>query len=108
MSLNFQFTDKQKFDALTEQEKEQNNCFIWWSLLLDLNSITEKNADEWLWRIKFATQLNGPTYLNSDKTPYIPTLDEIKKRIGLKTNVSNKTRNQFIAKEVRIYSSDNK
>jgi len=104
MSLNFQFTDKERFNKLTKEEKQQNDCFIWWAMLYDLREITEKNIDEWLWRIKFATKINGPTYNKADGTPYIPTKKEIEKRIGLTTNADKKTRNQFIAKQIRFYN----
>lgn len=103
MSLNFQFEDKERFNKLTDEEKKQNDIFIWGCLLIDLGEITEKNAEEWHWRYCFANKVNGPFYTVKGE-PYEPTLEEVQKRIGLHTNVSNRTRNQFIQKVVRIYS----
>ena len=102
MALNFQF-DEEKFNKLTDEEKKLNDVFVWGCLLIDLNEITEKNAKDWHWRYSFANKVNGPFYWVNDK-PYNPTLEEVEKRIGLHTNVSNRTRNQFIQKVVRIYS----
>jgi hypothetical protein len=108
MALNWQFTDKARFDALTDKEKKDNEIFVWGCLIMDLGEITEKNAEEWHWRFAFASKLNGPYYYKMDAEgkrdhPYIPTLEEVQKRIGLHTNVSNKTRNQFVTKMVKQF-----
>lgn len=104
MSLNWQFTDKARFDALTEEEKKMNEPYIWGCMFIGLAEITEKNAEEWQWRYEYSCKLNGATFYLDDK-PYIPTIEDVKKRIGLRTNCfPNKTRNMFIQQQARIYS----
>ena len=71
-------------------------------MVVDMGEITEKNAEEWHWRYSFASKLNGSIYQVNGKD-YIPTLDEIKKRIGLSTNVSIRTRKQFVAKVIKNF-----
>jgi len=108
MSLNWQFTDKARFKKLTKEEKEQNDCFVWAALFLDIRDITEKNATEWVWRWTFGNKLNGPYFYRMKDgvagEPFVPTLAEVKKRIGFTTNVSTRTRRQFIDKAVRIFN----
>lgn len=108
MSLNWQFTDKARFKKFTKQERQENECFIWCALYLDLRDITEKNASEWVWRWTFGSKLNGPYFYRMKdgkrQEPFVPTLADVKKRIGLTTNVSTRTRRQFIDKAVRIFN----
>ena len=108
MSLNFQFTNLEQFNNLTEEDKKWNDAFIWGCMIIDLGEITEKNAEEWEWRYRFMVKLNGAHYykrVGKEDVPYIPTIEEVRKRVGLHTNVSNRTRNQFIQKQVRIFNS---
>ncbi len=101
--LNWQFTDKKRFDLLTKQEKEFSDVYIWGCMFVGLGNITEKNAEEWQWRYEYMVKLNG-AHFTIDGKPYIPTIEDVKKRIGLHTNCfPNKTRNQFIQSQARIY-----
>lgn len=108
MSLRWEFTDKEAYAKLTDEDKALNDCFVWGSLFLDIRDITADNANEWVWRWTFGTKLNGAYYRNADGTPFIPTLEDVLKRVGLSTNVPTKTRKQFIAKVVKHYEADHK
>lgn len=108
MPLNWRFTDEKRFKAIPKDERCFNDCFVWAALFLDLRDITEKNAKEWVWRWTFGNKLNGPYFYrmkdNKRQEPFVPTLADVKKRIGLTTNVSTRTRRQFIDKAVRIFN----
>lgn len=113
MSLNWQFTDKARFDALTPDEKKVNTCFVWGCMFVDLGSITEANAKEWHARYLFVDKISGPFYYetqtddekeNKIQRPWSPTLDDVRKRIGLKTNVTTKTRSQFAKKVIDTFA----
>ena len=112
MSLDWRFTDEKRFSKMSTEDNLFNDCYVWGTLLLGLNEITEKNAKEWEWRMAFYTALNGPMYYYSNENskkrkPYVATLEEIEKRIGLKTNASKKTRSQFVkdmAKNFKVSS----
>lgn len=104
MSLNWQFTDKKRFAALSEEEKKSNHCFVWGCLYVDLGQITEKNAKEWYERYLIANEKTGPFYFepgNGQKV-WTPSLEDVQKRIGLQTNVTTKTRAFFNKKIARI------
>ncbi len=105
--LNFQFTDNEKFNSLTVDEKKLNDTFIWGCMFVGLANITEKNAKEWQWRYEYSVKLNGPSF-TIDGKPYIPTIEDVKKRIGLTTNCfPDKSRNQFVQSQARIYNHSN-
>lgn len=110
MSLNYQFTDKERWAKLTDEDKAWNDAYIWMALGLDLGEITEKTAPEWVWRWTFYSKLVGPAYWKvvdgKRDSEYRPDLAEVQKRIGLHTNVSTKTRNQFVKKMVDSFDRD--
>ena len=78
-----------------------NDAFVWGCMWVDLRGITEKNVAEWQSRYQFAVANRGAMYYVNNKD-WIPTVDDVRKRIGLTTNVSNRTRKQF---EKKILSS---
>lgn len=81
------------------------NALIWSSMIVELGSITEKNADEWRWRLNRLVEIGCAPYNRGDK-PWVPTLDEIKAHVGLSTNVyPDKTRKQFEVKLRRMTAS---
>lgn len=94
MSLNWNFTNKTGFSAMNEQDQARNDLYIWGCLFVEMREITEKNYMEWYYRHTFHSKLFGNFYLDDYKV----TPDEVKKRIGLVTNCSDKTRNQFVKK----------
>lgn len=61
---------------------------IWWSIPVGLSRITEQNADLFWQRVVLwcaASQFGGP----------LPTLTQVRQLIGLSTNVSNRTDEEF-------------
>lgn len=60
------------------------STLIWTTLAVDMGEITEKNAAEFYDRYVFANRVCGVT--SEDVT-----LDDVKRHIGLSTNVSTKT-----------------
>lgn len=113
MSLNWEFKDKVRHAALTDEEKKGNDVYIWAAVPLCIGEITEKNAKEWLWRFVFASKLGGAmayTTIKEDGKPdrreeYYPTLEDVRKRIGLSVNVNTESRAAFIRKAVRSFSA---
>ena len=69
------------------------NALIWGAMLLDLGSITEKNVDEWEWRIQFCKEI-GENWM--DPSDYYVDRAAIVDHVGLRTNVSTKTRSQWV------------
>lgn len=61
---------------------------IWWSIPVGLNRITEDNADLFWQRVVLwcaASEYGGP----------VPTRTQVRQLIGLSTNVSNRTDEEF-------------
>lgn len=102
MSLNWRFTDEAGFNSMSDKDKELNDAYVWGCLAVDIPDITDKTADEWCKRYAMYTLLLGAMY-EVDGKPYVPTVDEVRKRIGLTTNVTAKTRAQFIKKVMTRY-----
>lgn len=77
--------DKKKWHPVT-------NALIWKSMDVDLGSITEKNVDEWWFRIRMLQLFDGAEIGFNDDTEAFLTKDDIKMHIGLHTNVVTKSR----------------
>jgi hypothetical protein len=79
------------------------DVLIWITIAVDLGNITEKNVNEFYWRLRFREMfLNYKTLNVTNKKGKVirnfnPSLSDIRQHIGLQTNVSNKTRAQFLA-----------
>lgn len=65
---------------------------IWATIAVDLGEITAKNVDEWRFRLNCIALVYGdPSWAEI-------TREDIAAHIGLSTNVSSRTRKQFVAK----------
>jgi hypothetical protein len=106
MSLDWRFTDDSVFSKLTEEEKKRNDLYIWGCLSVGIAQITEKTAKEWQFRYAFAVQLNG-AYYSLDGKAIVPTLADVRKRIGLSTNVSTFSRTEFLKRHIRTFEENN-
>ena len=76
---------------------------IWSTMIVDLPGITEANAAEVWERINMYEMCCGPMRYNYDtetkkRTPVYFTKKDILNHVGLSTNVSSKTRKQFLTK----------
>jgi hypothetical protein len=107
MSLNWEFKDKTRFAAI--KGESLNDAFIWGTIFVGIGEITEKNVEEWFFRYRFYDELCGPfnhVTVNGKPEPYQITLEDTRKRIGLKTNVFPKTTDAQFAKKVWKYFVD--
>jgi len=114
MSLNWQLSkikdyetvcwinegDQRKLSPLTE-------CIIWGTFALDIGKITEKNVNEWMWRMAFLKQLNKGNLVYERHSDGVSkgrsfTREELVQHIGLLTNVTTMTRAQFVHKWIKI------
>ena len=101
MSLNWN-TSKIKDQSVFANRKETaiNDMLIWGTMSLGLDSITAKNLDEWRFRAAVAAEMGKPIGWRGDgltpNKPFIPTTEELRKRIGLYTNADNLTRKQWL------------
>jgi hypothetical protein len=85
----FSYTDGDNGPRRLRQITEN---LIWATIAVDLGEITAKNVDEWRFR------LNCIALVYADASWAEITREDIAKHIGLSTNVSSRTRKQFVAK----------
>lgn len=93
MSLNYDFMKCE--GPKDDNERVALDCLIWATMTVGLGEITEKNAHEFFSRIALYEKAQGP-FRTSGKGGVYFTPQEIKRWIGLKTNVSPMTKNQFL------------
>ena len=113
MSLNFDLSEVKarlgdRWEEVTTHpddigKKEQQwhpvtNALIWKTMAVDLGEITEENIDEWVWRVQFLQALDGAEFGDGESGEAFIVRKDLEDHIGLSTNVSNRTRQQFLSK----------
>lgn len=82
-----------------DDDKNLRTTLIWGALAVDLASITAKNVEEWMFRLKYQ-EVVGLDYLSlgemSDKPDILRA--GLTRWIGLSTNVPTLTRKKWLAK----------
>jgi hypothetical protein len=71
---------------------------IWYTIGVGLGEITEKNIEEWMFRMKCIDLTIGAllTVCEDDGPKYVAiSEDTVRKHIGLKTNVTNESRSKW-------------
>ena len=81
--------------------KGVTETLIWATMIVGLPDITEKNAEEFYFRIRFYERTQGALRTRfsadgEDITPVFVSADEVRKHIGLGTNASRETRPAWI------------
>jgi hypothetical protein len=111
MALNWDITKcKEMVELQSETEWPITNAIIWYTIGVDLGEITEKNIGEFYARIKLWEAVQGATiknYIGNSKTDdtYL-SFEDVHKRIGLVSNVSDISRTKFINKVKRIMTEN--
>jgi hypothetical protein len=103
MALNWNIEKCKDYKSLTtDKEYPITDSLIWGTLMVGIGDITEKNFKEFYARFNLMQRLTG-AFLTRNGKPYYITLEDIQRRIGLSTNVSDVTRNAFIKQKVGRY-----
>jgi len=105
---HFWFFEKDEMDQKTSVKKCMNpisDYLISLTMVVGLGGITEKNIDEWQFRIWIKEQLYGNTMAvsrwDAQSGQWLSskiTVSDLKQHIGLSTNVSDMTRNTWLKK----------
>jgi len=97
MALNYNFSKVADHEKLHEDNNEwqATDVLIWMTMAVGIHTITEDNHKEFYARLHLLEKLNGAMRTEGGKEKLF-TLEEVKRRIGLSTNASTLTRNQFI------------
>jgi hypothetical protein len=77
-------------EARSEEERDYTAYFCFLMIPIGINHLTEKNVDEFYWRLSMYEKLFGNFY----QKPL--TREFVELRIGYSANASNLTRTQFL------------
>lgn len=94
MSLNY---DLSQIENYKELDFGTIQHMTFGCLFVGLSGITEENAPEWYARMVIVEQLEGPLRRRGSE-PVRTTPEEVKRYIGLSTNVSTETRAKFLGR----------
>jgi hypothetical protein len=72
--------------------------FCWVLMSVDIGEVTDKNVDEILFRDRVAFKIIGGTALQN----YTPDAADVRALIGYTSNVSTRSRRQFMSKMARV------
>lgn len=98
MSLNWDISNCNNWDDLkSDKEWGITNTLIWATMSVDMKGITEENWAEFYSRVKAIEAAYG-AICSSPDGDYFITIEDVKRRIGLTTNVATKTASQFFKK----------
>ena len=99
MSLNWDITNCKGGEAIkTDESWPITDGLIWYTLALDMHQITDGNIDEFETRMRIHDKMFAPLisiWKGEARVDRPITRDELVARIGLSTNVTQKTRKQF-------------
>jgi len=108
MSLDWNVSNVEDFKNYcwkpTDKEGEvtlnpDTEMLIWASLAIGLGKITEDNVNEWRFRMLVKERIDQPIGYRFEKTkriPYTPSIETIRRHIGLTANVGNIVRTTWM------------
>lgn len=103
MPLNWNIEKCKDYKELTEADEwPVTESLVFATMPVGIHTITEKNYEEFWARLNLNEKLSG-TYLNRAGKPSPITLEQVKRRIGLTTNASTLTRQQFVKAAMERY-----
>lgn len=120
MSLNFDLSAVKNYETVTTHPNDLNeekqrwhpvtDALIWKMLAIDINSIKEDNVDEVWFRIRLLQILDGPEFRwgghsGVEQSEASLTKQDVIDHIGLSTNVSTKSRKDWLVKVFQVKSS---
>lgn len=101
MSLDYDLGDIKDWKKVCQEEdgamKPLTHQLIFMCMVVDLTAITDKNIDEWRFRMAFYSRIYG-----EDRK--LPSRDDLVKHIGLRTNVSTLSRAAWMKRHVKAVS----
>lgn len=105
MPLNWNAERCKPVAPIDDRDGDWREFLIWATMSVGLCSVTAKNIEEWLFRLKFLNHVglgeDSLTYYvegNREKVPL--TAAVLRRWIGLGTNASEMTRSQFVKNTV--------
>ena len=107
LSWNIEKCEKLDFIKSDRLEKLKTEVIIWSSLIINITQITKKNYKEFYYRLNVYERLTYTGLRDNEGNDYYITLEDVKNRIGLYTNVGNISDTKFLKNIYRIYKERN-
>lgn len=106
MSLNWSIEDVQDWEVLQSDDTEAaiTECLVWATMSVGIGEITDKNVNEFFARVTLIQRTYGPYLRNGDGSPREITFGDIKRRVGLSTNVFPKESWTKFLRKIRDWS----
>lgn len=96
MSLDFRFTDIPDYETVTRNEdgtlRGVTQCIIFATMAVGVGDTSYRDGDEFVWRVQVYESLFGPSFAQGPEGLIALPEDELRKHVGLRTNVSFETR----------------
>lgn len=101
MALNWNLTEvKDHEELIGEDDWAITESIIFYTMLVGMPHISEANHEEFFTRVHFYEKLFGSVvYMideNNNRINYPITLEEVRRRIGLRTNAETMTKTKFM------------
>ena len=94
MSLNWDATKVKDRENFTDEQFQMLDNMIWFTMAVGMREITEDNAKEFHARVQLIEKLHG-ALMGVGPSERFLKLEDVQMCIGLTTNASTYTRNQF-------------
>lgn len=106
MALSYDFTDVEGIEELHNDENERaiSHSLIMATMSVGIGDLTEDNLQEFYVRIKFLER--DGTFMNANDKEYPFTLEMLRKRVGLRTNVGYENRAPWLKRQTK-YALEN-
>jgi len=102
MALHYDYSSVPKALGADGNLTELADNLIWCTMIVNLPAITKDNLQEWYHRLQFYAKVENYKKLASI------TIQDLEDHIGLTTNASYKTWNEFAKKVVKLWCERNK
>ena len=107
MALHWDITKcNEMLELQSDTEWPITNALIWLTMGVDLGEITEKNIGEFYARIKLWEAIQGCMIKDDKLDDVYLSFEDVRKRIGLTTNVSDVSRTKFINRVKRMMTEN--
>lgn len=102
MALTYDYTNIDT-GSWSKDDHSVAERFCWTMMFIDQEKITEKNKTDILFRIEFLQEIGMGPWTHRQSIPVVKK--QIKKLIGFKTNVGEKSTAKFMSRWMRSYKS---
>lgn len=105
MPLTWNIEKVKDYKELTDEEWRITDTLVWLTMAVGIRELTEANAKEFYARVQLMEHLHG-AWLNEGGKPRYIRWEEVQRNIGLTTNASTYTRNQFNKRQLDRFYAD--